>query len=419
MGWDLGIIIARRGGERAGEWIVEEILEPFRDWVIAAIEEIRVNLRNFLHTLKETLARWLELDWFFFLFVVGIVAAIVFLPKLADWFKNTEVWKTVSTFADKVINRIVSLIDINKYIDLKFLDTVLKTFVDEYRETRIAMANSVAGLAADLGHGTGFINGLVESARGTYVGTAAVLGLDPRMAEIQWYNDATVFTRSVNDRFYHYAHDPGAIYYDFFTNVLLPRATEMGQVQQAELDQIRENFNRLQEFEGGLRLVEDSVNEFILLMPAEIEFQFARRWDDIKPYLDDLLAVLAEELIPKFRELVSAFEERERMQRQINEAVASRMNDPLEVALSFGQLDEEAQRLARDAYLAILSDGATVDATKPDPEAMRWQSRLDQLTDSIYGSAIVPSALGYEAVARAWSVGRPRIGVPSPFVGEY
>jgi len=413
VGWFWDIV------EDVIDWIEKHIFRPFKEWVVRMIEEIQVNLRNFMHTLKETLAEWLQNDWFFFFFVIGIIDAIIFLPQLAEWFSHTELWLTVSAFASKVFDETVKLIDINKYIDLKFLDTILKTFNAEYRDVRSAMANSVAGLAADLGHGTGFLNGLMESARGVYAGSAAILGLPQEMAEIQWYNETSAFTKKVNDRFYHYAKDPGAVYYDFFTEVLLPRATEYGKLQQEQLDQIRENFDRLTEFEGGLALVMKSVDDFIALMPAEIKFQFNSRWDDIRPIIQDLVDTLVTDVMPLFESTVRAMEEREAAQRLINEEVESKINDAVEIYSRYEILDEGERTISRIGFSNIVTGGEASQALLPAPDAAYWQARLDALTDGFFGSQLVSPALVLETAAASWRVPDTKGAIPSPFVGNY
>jgi hypothetical protein len=372
-----------------------------------------------MHTLKQWLAKWLAEDWFFCLFVVGIVAAMVFLPSLVEWIASSGIWLQITAVAKVVIDKIVSLIDINKYIDLKFLDTVLRTFVDGYKEVRSSITNSISGLAADLGEGTGWLNGLVESARGTMVGTAGVLGLDPRMAEIEWYDQTAKFTKKVNDRFYHYARDPGQVYFDFFNEVLLPNAEQSGKVQQAQLDQIRANFDRLVEFDTGLQLLNKSLEDFIALMPAEVEEQFAKRWDDIEGYVDDLLLALKDDIRPMMLDLKNAFEERERMQALINAEVASKQNDPADLVLNYLDYDETEKRIAETGLSDMLTDGEASKALLGDPDAAAWQARLDHGTDTIMADMRGNLALTYEATSESFAGKRRAVSIGSPFVGDY
>ncbi len=413
MGW------IRDAVEDIFDWLYESIVEPVIDWIKDAIEEIRVNIRNFLHTAKGVLAEWLQNDWFFLLFAAAIIAAIFFAPQIMTWLQETGLYKAVSTFAKTVVDGVVKLINLQAYINLKLVDDLLKTFVDNYREARQGLTDSLAGLAADLGHGTGFLNAVVESSRGIYVGTAAILGLDPRLTEIQWYNETAAFTKKINDRFYHYARDPSAAYYDFFTEVLLPRATELQGVQQKELDQIRDNFNRLLEIEGGLKLLRDSVEQFIEALPNRIEEQFNARWDEISPVIDDLISTLSDDIIPRFNMAVDAIEQAQKMQEQVNAQVRSRMNDPNDMLFRWSDYDQQEKDVALEGLARMITNGESDTASLRDPESAAWQRRLDELTNGAYKDVRSKAFLGLEAPFSGRVRGERTVSIPSPFVGEY
>ena len=413
MGWVRDLI------KHLLDWFYEHTIEPIIDWLRDAILEIQVNLRNFMHTVKTWLAEWLENDWFFFLFVCATVVLVFTLPQIVTWITSTKAWATITAWVVALKDKVVKLIDIQKYIDLKLIDTLLKTFVKDYAEVRADMTKAVSGLAADFGEGTGFLHALIESARGTYMGTAAILGIDPRLTESEWYTDASNFVKNVNERFYHYARDPGAIYSDFFTEVLLPKAEEQREVNQQQLDQIRESYERLVEFETGLQMVNDSVELFISTMPAAIEEQFNRRWDDIEPVVDDLLETLRDEIIPAFESTVAAIEEHIAYQKAINEEVRRKLAKPVEVLGSFYMLPETEQEDTRTVVEDILIGELEDKKVEQNEANEEWQKRLSALLDDMIEPFYPSPALYYEPTQGIGGRRAPTVNIPSPFVGEY
>jgi hypothetical protein len=402
-----------------GDWIYDNVISPVADWIVDTIEYIRVNLRNFMHRAKAWLAKWLENDLIFILFIVYLLALAFALPTIMQLIGSSAAYKAITTWVKLLIDKTVKLIDIKKYIDVHLIDTVLKVFVEEYREVRSTMTRAVSALAADFGEGTGFLHAILESGRGIYMGTGAILGNDARLTETEWYRDSSEFVKNVNDRFYHYARDPGLIYSDFFEHVLLPRAQEQATVNQAELDQIRENYDRTVEIETGLTQIETSIDLFIETMPASIEAQFNRRWDDVRPVIEDLLEVLRDEIIPMFGEIKAAFEEHVAYQLKINAEYQRKFGSPVGLLKTYYLLPESEQAQTEDIVNDIVL-GKWEDTVKEKNEAgAYWQNRLTALLDGIIEPFLPSPALALE---ESFAVsGRPKlaINIPSPFVGEY
>jgi hypothetical protein len=413
MGW------IRRLIDDMLDWFYDKVIEPVVDWIVDMIEEIQVNLRNFMHTVKTWLAKWLQNDWIFLTFVIVLLAAVFFLPSLISAIGSSATWKAISTWINLLVTNVVKLIDIKKYIDIHLIDTLLKVFVEEYREVRSTMTKAVSGLAADFGEGTGFIHAILESGRGIYMGTGAILGNDARLTETEWYRDSSEFVKNVNDRFYHYARDPGMIYSDFFEKVLLPRAQEQATVNQAELDQIRENYNRTVEIEKGITQIETSIDLFIETMPASIEAQFNRRWDDIRPVIEDLLEILRDEIIPMFGEIKAAFEEHVAYQLKINAEYQRKFGSPVGLLKTYYLLPESEQAQTEDIVNDIML-GKWEDNVKEEMEANKyWQNRLNALLDDTIEPFKPSPALALEESFSIGGRSKFAINIPSPFVGEY
>jgi hypothetical protein len=401
------------------DWTGDNIVSPIVDFYTDTAEWLRVEFTVLAHETKKKLAEWLDNDWHFLLFLLALVVVLIVLPNVILWIGTSGLTEALSGFVKAISAGIVKLTGVKIWIDLKLLDTVLKIFWSEYRDVRMSLTRAVSVMAADLGEGTGFIHALMESARGTYVGTAAIIGLPVSTAEIEWYNDAAKFTKKIDDKFRDYAKDPGLIYYDFVNEVLLPRAEELTTVQQAELDEIRESRDRLVQFEGGLELVRQSVDDFVVLMPAAIEAQFERRWDDVRPYIDDAIEVLTVEIIPRFEATVAAFEEHQEMQRKFNDKVLADLNQASSVWANYLAVDEEDQALATAGFAEIITDGESSEAVLSDPDAALWQGRLDRLTYAGIAAGAAKAPLAYEARFTGRVPAERKLSIPSPFVGAY
>jgi hypothetical protein len=162
-----------------------------------------------------------------------------------------------------------------------------------------------------------------------------------------------------------------------------------------------------------------SLEDFIALMPAEVEEQFAKRWDDIEGYVDDLLLALKDDIRPMMLDLKNAFEERERMQQLINDEVASKQNDPADLVLNYLDYDETEKRIAEIGLSDMLTDGEASKALLDRPDAAAWQERLDHGTIGIASTFGASLALSYEPTGYGRFAAPRGVSVPSPFVGDY
>lgn len=392
--------------------VIEPALDLLRDAIIALQAEIRI----LKHNLKKALAEWLDNDWFFLTFVTAVVLAIIFVPKIVAWFKETRIFELATDLIQNIKSGVVDFLDVNKIIDLHTLNQILRVFWDDYNELMSTWSQAVAALAADLGEGSAYILAGTSAVRGIVHGYHSVLGLPPESAEMRFYDGAQKFAKRVDDRFRRYAYDPGLIYVDLMNEWLIPEAEHARDANEQQTNEIRENYNRSVEIETGLKEMQTGVNDLIEWMPAEIEAQFNRRWEPINEWLNESFEWIDKEIMARFEKTVLILEERMRWQQKVNQAAFENSLKFDAIAESFWFLSDEAQENARANMTLLLMD--------PDGKLADEQERFDAYltgANRLWGDFILPDypALGYEPETAGAIVGRPKGDIPSPFVGDY
>lgn len=404
--------------EDLGDWIVDKILAPFKEWVFRAIENIIVALRIFRHNLRQKLAEWLENDWFFLAFVAAIAATIYFIPKLIVKMQSWVVTIWVQSMAIKLKENVVALIDINKLIDLHLLHNILLVVWEEYANTFYDFCDAVSQLATELGEGSAYIHAYFSSARVIMHGTNAVLGGDPLQVEVEWYDRTSAFFIRADERFARYARDPGRLYYDFMEEVLLPAAQEQRDVNQEELDQIRENYNRSVQVETGMKDIRLGLDSLVEAFPGEIEAQLRDRWDPINARWLEIEELWNSQIMATIGKIVDAVEEHHQEQLAINRAAeANQRSARVQSDILMG-MDVNEQRIMGDTYDYFLALSMGVEIDELRAASTQYNRDYDSITARYIAGLGISPALGYEPID---IISRPDLllNIPSPFVGDY
>ena len=405
--------------EELGDFIVNKILTPFADFVRKQINNIIVALRIFRHNLKAKLAEWMENDLFFLLF---IAATVVLIFKLSKWIGAAQKWwidSYIKTVIKNIGERVVDIISINKLIDYVMLHKILLVLWDDYREVSYSFADAVSQLSSELGEGSAYLHAYFASLRGIMHGTNAVIGGDPLQAEIEWYTRTSEFFERANDRFARYARDPGRLFYDFLNEVLIPAAEEQRVVNQAELDEIRENRDRLIEFDDGLTELRVSIDTFIELQPDVIEAQIRERWDPINEWWVEVENVFLKELMRIVNGVFDAVEERHEQQLKINAVVAAKANNPGQLAGNIIEMTAEEMARAGGAFDLMIGVSQDDEYNEVQDTVRTIMINYDEITaDYIRALGEFP-ALAFEPADTLIGRNDLPLDIPSPFVGDY
>jgi len=402
-----------------GDWFWENVVEPAVDWLREAINNIVVALRIFRHNLKAKLAKWLQNDAFFLLFIAAAVAAAVLIPKLLIKMQSWVVVIWVQSMAIKLKEATISIFDINAVIELVTIHKILLVLFDDYKETFYGFADAVSQMAAELGEGSAYLHAYFASLRSIMHGTNAILGGDPLQVEIEWYGRTSEFFREANDRFARYARDPGRLLYDFLEEVLIPAAEESRDVSQAQLDEIKNNHNRLTEIDDGQKELQLSLDTFIELQPNVLEEQFRERWDEINEIWTEINAVFFSEVMRRIDGVVEALEWRAEQQAAINEAARLNQEKAERRADLLLSMDEEGQQLMGDVYDHLISESNKEDVDDFQMIGAEFTSDMDRITAEYIRDLQPSPALGFEDSVGGSAVPDLIVDIPSPFVGDF
>ena len=253
------------------EWITDKILRPIVKWITDAIDWVVKSLRKARIKFMYALADWLKDDVFFFCAAVVLIAGVFLLPHLIKYMAALVKKLLASALIAAIRNGIVKLLDIKKIIDLKLLSDMLKVLFPEYKKALLGLNAALSSFAKELGEDTAFIHSYIALGRGITAGTTAILGLSPESTEISWYEKASEWSAKLRSRVDRYVDNPEMIFNDIIDEVLIPLQEDYTIAQQAELDELKANIDRVREIEGGIKLLESSMSTFIADMPDEIE----------------------------------------------------------------------------------------------------------------------------------------------------
>ncbi len=336
------------------KWVVDKILKPIVDWVVSTIDWIIAEIRALRHDMVKAIAKWLSNDFAFLLTFIAAIFVAVHWPAILKALKAAGSAVLNTAIVQQIKEGLVKIIDVNKLIDLVFLNAILKLIWPDYLKIMASFAEAVSALAEELGEGSGYIHAYFAAQKGIVYGTNALLGNDPRLAEMSAYTQTADFFKKIDDRFRRYAHDPGLIVRDFLDEVLIPAAEDQRDAQQGLVSDVRENYNRMISQEDGLKLVQDSVNTFIKEMPAEIASQILKHWTPINAKLTQWIDFIDTELRPKIDGIITAAEQRAADQAAINAYAQVQLDDALNSMMNYELANEGQQRVLREHNLLMI-----------------------------------------------------------------
>lgn len=412
MGWIKDII------DDIIDWIEDKLIHPLVKWIQETVEDIVVWYKTMRHNMIKAIAKWLDNDWNFLIGIAGVIVAIIYVPMIAKWFTTTKLYQTVSAVVEAVYKKIIGFFDVRKIIDYYALHQILLVFWGDYRELNATFANAVSALAGELGQGTGYIHALFASARGIMYSTAAVAGQPIMAAEMEFYDKTTVFFRKLDVKFSRYARDPGLVITDFIDEILIPEAEKYGKLQTAEVEELNQRWDRTLEIENGLKLFQSSVNDFIDILPNEIEKQFEDRWHNVDETMTEIFATIDREIVSKINRFIEIIEEREERIVRMNKATAANHKKLLESFTNYKGVDEEDSAIFEEA-IEYYGSKEMIESLQPIGDYVSQTenvaAKLRDLQSKLLGSF---PYLEYERDTPARIPDRT-VNIPSPFVGEY
>jgi len=336
------------------DWIRDHIIAPIVDWFVQLIEDTRAMIRIWKHEFRKLMAKWLENDWFFLGVVAATIALSVLWPKITTWLGKLSVVIVLKAAWEDVKDGLVSILDFVGIIELDAINTILKVVWPDWRAMMDQMSMVVSGLADELGEGTGYIHAYFSVIHGLAIVENAFIGADPKLAEMQAFEDTNTALKNIDDRFYDYAENPGQVVTDIIDEFYLPRAETLRIAQQDEMNQIRNNRDRVVEINTALHDFDNRLTHFIEIQPEELQAIISDRLQPISDALGDALWVMDTQVMPKINEIIGALELQTERQQAVNDNILSRLNSPYGL-LAYGELLGVEERRNLEEYIQELN----------------------------------------------------------------
>ena len=413
MGWIWDSI--KKAVRNLFEWLIR----PIVNWIRDLIEDIVVWIRVLKHELTKWIASWLDSDLGLLLAVVATVATIVWLPQIVGVVNAAINFLSINKIIDWIKKQAGKFANWIHLIDLDCMHKILLAIWGDYRKACASLARAVSSLAEELGEGSGYIHAYFAGLRGITYNTYAILGLPPEAAELQVYNETANFFKKIDDRFARYARDPQLVAADFITDVMIPQATQMQQINQQRNEEIVDHYNRINQIESGVVGLRDTVTTFVSEMPDEIKTVLERRLAPVLDVMNDWIDTIELEVMPAIDGVKAALDQRTRYQEMINTQVAAALDDPYAMLLKRGAMDSQEQGLFDKEQLKSMISGLYLEETEElKPILASWDLSREAIERSLALLPVSPS-LSFEPPGVAPMPVSAASNYLDWFVGEY
>ena len=401
------------------DWVHDNIVKPVVDWTTQLIQDTTTLIRILRHEAHALLAKWLENDWFFFGVIAATVAAAFLWPKIVTWVGKLSVTVVLKEAWEDVKAGMVEVLDFIHIIEIDAINTVLKILWPVWKAAMGQIADVTSLLAQELGKGTEYIHAYFSVLHGIAIVENAFIGTDPKLAEMQAFEDMDAGLRKIDEKFWTYAENPSLIVGDIIDDFYLPRAENIRIAQQDVIDSARESRDKIVTINTALHDFEGRLTHFIEMTPEDLQEIISDRLQPIADALADALFVMDTQIMPIVNGIIDTLALREERQQTINDNILARISDPYKLLLQAEFMTIE-DREALEEYIGELESRAA------DREQIEAKAALDaasvamiEATKDRYIEA--PPVEQPRRTALSFEMpGIPRAGeIPGWFQGEY
>lgn len=332
-------------------WLVEKVLRPVINWITDAINWVIDELRYWKHKAFELLAKWLENDWFFLGAVILTIAAAVLWPKIVTFLGNLSIVGWMKGIWEAIKKGVASILDFIHILDLQLINNILKVFWPEWRDLMGQLADVTSALFEELGQSAAYGHAYFSVIHSLAMLQHSFTGTPMKLAEAQAFEETSNYITKVNDRFRDYSHNPGNFTRDIIEDIYIPYAQTIQDAQQKELDEIRENRDRVIALNGAVANLGGTLENFIAIQPEETAEIVEKRLGPVAEAMVEISDLVSAEILPKLNAVVTAIEQRTEYQNEINRRVIERMDDPYSLLAQYEQYGF-ADKQEFQAYIA-------------------------------------------------------------------
>ena len=335
-------------------WIKDNIVEPIVDWVKQLIDDTRTFITIWKHEFRQLLAGWLENDWVFLGAVAATIALAFYFPAIKEWVGKWSITILLKAAWEDVKEGFADILDFIHIIDLDTVNTILKVLWPDWRTMMAQLAEVSSALAEELGEGSAYFHAYFSVIHGLAMVENAIIGTDPKLAEMQAFEATNKALININDRFWRYAENPGEAVTDIIEEFYLPRAENLRIAQQDQMDSIRDNRDRVVEINTALHEFDNRLTHFIEIQPDELQEIISDRLQPISDALGDALWVMDTEIMPKINAIVDALALQTERQQTVNDNILARLNSPYGL-LAYGELLGVEEQVSLEDYIQELN----------------------------------------------------------------
>lgn len=413
MGW------LRDAWRNVTGWVREKIVKPVVDWVKEVIHDTTVAIRIWRHEFHKLLAKWLENDLFFLGAVAATIAVAFFFPQITAWIGKLGITILLKSAWEDVKAGLVEVLDFIHIIELDAVNTMLKILWPDWKAMMGQVADVTSLLARELGKGTEYIHAYFSVIHGIAIVENAFIGADPKLAEMQAFEDMDKGLRKIDDKFWDYAENPSSIVADIIDDFYLPRAENIRIAQQDVIDSARDSRDKIVVINTALHNFEGRLTHFIEMTPDDLSEIISDRLQPIADALKDGLTVMDTYIMPTINGIIDTIALREERQQIINDNILARISDPYQLLLQAEYMTDE-DRKALEEYIAELEsraeDREVTEVLHPALAEIERESVSAIIPAT--ASSIMPS-MGYERAGAGAPAIEPERRKYDWFVGEF
>ena len=403
----------------AVSWLVDKVLRPVINWITDAINWVIDELRYWKHKAFELLAKWLDNDWFFLGAVLFTITAAVLWPKILTWLSNLSIVAWMKGLWESIKKGMASILDFVHILDLQLINSILKVVWPEWRDMMGQLSDVTSALFEELGQGAAYGHAYFSVVHSLAMLQHSFSGTPMELAEMQAFEETSGYLTRVNDRFRDYSHNPGHFSRDIIEEIYIPYANTIQDAQQQELDEIRNNRDRVAEINKSVGSLANTLENFIAIQPEEMADVVERRLGPVAEALQSVYDTVKNDVLPRINGIVSAIEVRTAYQDEVNRNVISRLEDPYSILENYENYGF-ADKLEFQEYIAeIVGYGQE---TPFEAVAMGFEAVEEGLLNGVESTLVIQPPVKAEASV-PMSFEMPGISQaalsPGWFQGEY
>jgi len=357
-------------------WVREKLIAPLVDWIKQLFEDTSAWWKIWKYELSKLVSKWLENDLFFLAAVAGTIALAFWFPAIKNWVGNLTITLMLKAAWQDVKDGFVDILDFIHIVELDAINTILKILWPDWRVMMAQLADVTSDLAEALGEGSGYIHAYFGVIHSTAILEHAFLGTDPKLAQLEVFEDTNKALTKIDEKFREYVYSPGLLVRDIIEDFYLPRAENLRIAQQSTLDEIRGNRDRVAEVNRALHGLEGSLTHFIAIQPEEMQAIITERLGPFVESLSDMLYVMDTEIMPRINGIIDAMALREERQQTINTNVLDRIGDPYGLLAQGELLGVEEQEDLQNYILELAK-------RSEQRELVEQKEALDTLADAM------------------------------------